>query len=122
MSDRERIKNFLERLVNEIEENWVLEEAKDLLKLIPAFDAGQKVYYVQWTSIADYTMRIDDGYYFSKGGIDGYGRIATHFVSVTRNPLEAHLIIHDGNLFATKEEAEKRMKELARAHKKGAKK
>ena len=132
MSDRERIKSFLELIINEIEENGmmrydemkdtILETAKELLKQIPAFDAGQKVYYVQWESIADYKMRIDDGYYFSKGGTDSYGRIATHFVSVTKKPLEAHLIIHDGNIFTTKEEAEVRMKELADAHKKGAKK
>ena len=135
MSDRERIKNFLELIINEIEENGmmrydemrntILENAKELMKLIPVFDAGQKVYYVQWISIVNYKMRIEEGYYFGKGGTDSYGRIATHFVSLTRNPLEAHLIIHDGNLFATKEEAEKRMEELANAHKKetnGAKK
>lgn len=129
MKTNERIRNFLQLIVNEIEENGpiqyadidteetILNTAKKLLKIVSRFDTLQKVYFVDWISISDYTMRIKEGFYFASGGINGLGELATHFVSLTEKPLEPHLIVDDANIFATKEEAEKRMKELAAAHK-----
>ena len=124
MSQNRQVRCFLETLIKKIEEDGllqdvstkdaILESAKKLLKRIPRFEIGQEVYFVQWTSIADYVMRVDKGYYFRDGGINGLGELATHFVSYTDKPLEAHAIVDDANIFATKEEADKRMKELSR--------
>ena len=126
MSQNLQVRSFLETLIKKIEEsdllqdvstkNAILDNARKLLKRIPRFEMGQKVYFVQWTSVADYVMRIDKGYYFHDGGINGLGELATHFVSYTDKPLEAHVIVNDANLFATKEEAVERMNELAAAH------
>ena len=126
MSQNRQVRCFLEALIKKIEEgdllqdvnikDSILESARKLLKRIPRFEIGQEVYFVNWTSIADYVMRIDKGYYYRDGGINGLGELATHFVSYTDKPLEAHEIVDDANLFATKEEAEKRMEELSRRH------
>lgn len=125
MRINQQIKNFLEELINKIENDElsdldtqmsILTRAESLQKKITRFDLGQKVYYVNWTSITDYTMRIEEGYYFMSGGINGLGELATHFVSYTDKPLEAHAIVDDANIFATREEAEKRMAKLAAAH------
>lgn len=126
MSQNRQVRGFLESLIKKIEDGGllqnagiqdaILESARKLLKLIPRFEMGQEVYFVEWTSISDYAMRIDKGYYFRDGGINGLGELATHFVSYTEKPLEAHAIVDDANLFASREEAEKRMAKLAAAH------
>ena len=126
MSQNRQVRCFLETLIKKIEEGdllqnksiqeAILENAKELLKRIPRFETGQEVYFVEWTSISDYVMRIDKGYYFLDGGINGLGELATHFVSYRDKPLEAHAIVDDSNLFASREEAEKRMAKLAAAH------
>ena len=126
MSQNRQVRCFLESLIKKIEEgdllqdvsiqDAILKSAKELLKRIPRFEIGQEVYFVEWTSISDYEMRIDKGYYFRDGGINGMGELATHFVSYTYNPLECHAIVDDSNLFATKEEAVERMIKLAAAH------
>ena len=126
MSQNRQVRCFLESLIKKIEGgdllqdvsigDAILENAKDLLKRIPRFEIGQEVYFVEWTSISDYEMRIDKGYYFRDGGINGRGELATHFVSYTDKPFEAHAIVDDANLFATKEEAIERMNKLAAAH------
>ena len=94
----------------------ILESARKLLKRIPRFEMGQKVYFVDWIDVADYVMHIDEGYYYCDGGINGLGELATHFVSFRDKPLEAHTIVDDANLFASREEAEKRMVKLSAAH------
>lgn len=126
MSQDRQVRRFLEALIKKIEEgdllqyactqDAILENARKLLKVIPRFETGQEVYFVEWSNIADYVMRIDKGYYFRDGGINGLGELATHFVSYTEKPLEAHAIVDDANLFASREEAEKRMAKLAAAH------
>lgn len=122
MSQNLQVRSFLETLIKKIEEGDLLQDvstkdnARKLLKRIPRFEMGQEVYFVEWTSVADYVMRIDKGYYFRDGGINGLGELATHFVSYTDKPLEAHAIVDDANLFASREEAEKRMAKLAAAH------
>lgn len=126
MSQNRQVRCFLESLIKKIEEgdllqdvsikDATLESARKLLKRIPRFEIGQDVYFVEWISISDYVMRVDKGYYFRDGGINGLGELATHFVSYTQKPLECHTIVDDANLFASREEAEKRMTELAAAH------
>ena len=126
MSQNRQVRCFLESLIKKIEEgdllqdvsiqDAILKNAKELLKRIPRFEIGQEVYFVEWTSISDYVMRIYKGYYYRDGGINGMGELATHFVSYTYKPLECHAIVDDSNLFATKEEAVERMNKLAAAH------
>ena len=126
MSQNRKVRGFLESLIKKIEDgdllydvsigDAILENARKLLKRIPRFEMGQEVYFVEWTSIADYVMRVDKGYYYHDGGINGLGELATHFVSYTDKPLETHAIVDDANLFASRKEAEKRMAELAAAH------
>lgn len=123
MSQNRQVRCFLESLIKKIEEgnllqdeSAILDSARKLLKRIPRFEIGQEVYFVEWTSVSDYVMRIDKGFYFLDGGINGLGEIATHFVSYTFKPLEAHAIVDDANLFASREEAEKRMAKLAAAY------